>query len=81
MSQPFPPTALRRRHGQTIRDSSSSYKIDYVQLIKTFLNPDGHHNRIIGSKVIAVFLDGGTLHREGSAPATYAAGLFVVVLE
>ena len=66
MSQPFPPTALRRRHGQTVRDTSS-YKIDYVKPIKTFLNPEGHHNRITGSKVIAVFLDGGTLPIGGVA--------------
>ena len=35
-----------------VRDSSSSYKIDYVIVIKTFLNPEGHQNRISGSKVI-----------------------------
>ena len=28
LSEPFPPIALRRRHAQTVRDSSSSYKID-----------------------------------------------------
>ena len=39
VSDPFPLTALRRRHAQRIRDSSSSYKIDYV---KNFLNPEGH---------------------------------------
>ena len=27
-SDTFPPTALRRRHTQTVRDSSSSYQID-----------------------------------------------------
>ena len=56
MSQPFPPTALRRRHAQTVRDSSSSYKIDYVIVIKTFLNPKGHQNPINGSKVTAILL-------------------------
>ena len=30
LSQPFPPPALRRRHAQSVRDSNSSYKIDYV---------------------------------------------------
>ena len=30
MSQPFPPTALRRHHAQTVRDRSFSYKIDGV---------------------------------------------------
>ena len=38
MSEPFPPTALWRRHAQTVRVSSSSYKIEYVIVIKTFLN-------------------------------------------
>ena len=28
---------------QTVRDSSCSYKIDYVLGIKTFLNPERHH--------------------------------------
>ena len=39
MSQPFPPTALRPRHAQTIRDSTSSYKIDYIIVIKNFPHP------------------------------------------
>ena len=82
MSHPFPPRALRRRHAQTVRDSSSSYKIDYVIVIKNFLNPEGHQNRIIGSKVKAILLKGGfcqlvELHREGSAPAACAVGLFI----
>ena len=29
--EPFPPTALRRRHAQTVRDSPFSYKIDYMR--------------------------------------------------
>ena len=58
--QPFPPTALRRRHAQTVRDSSSSYKIDYVIVIKNFLNLEGHQHPIIGSKVTAILLKGWT---------------------
>ena len=34
-SQPFPPTAFRRRHAQMVGDSTSSYKIDYV-ISRTF---------------------------------------------
>ena len=49
---PFSPTALRSRHTQTVRDSSSSYKI----VIKNFLNPEGHQNPIHGSKVTAAGL-------------------------
>ena len=44
-----------------VRDSSSSYKIDYVVVIKTFLNPEGHPNRISGSKVTAIILMGRIL--------------------
>ena len=55
MSHPFPPTALQRRHAQTVRDNSSSYKLDYVT---TFLNPKGHQNPINGSKVTAILLKG-----------------------
>ena len=46
--QPFPLTALRRRHAQTVRDSTSSLK----------LNPEGHQNPISGSKVTAILLKG-----------------------
>ena len=56
MSEPFHPTALRRRHAQIVRDSSSSYQIDYVIVIKTFFNPEGHQNCIGGSKVMAILL-------------------------
>ena len=58
VSQPFPPTSLRRRYAQTVRDSSSSYKIDYVIVINNFINPEGHQNPISGSKVTAIFLKG-----------------------
>ena len=75
-SQPFPPTALRRRHAQTVRDSSSSYKIDYFIVIKNFLNPKGHQNCISGSKVTAILLKGWICPIGGSAPGACAAGLF-----
>ena len=67
MSEPFPPTALRRRHAQTVRDSSSSYKIDYAIVIKNFLNPEGHQIRITGSKVTAFFVKGYILPISGVA--------------
>ena len=46
------------------------------------LNPEGHQNWFIASKVTAISLNGwilpnGGLHREGYAPAACAAGLFV----
>ena len=58
VSQPFPPTAWRRRHAQTVRVSTSSYKIDYVIMIQNFLNPKGHQNASSGSKVTAILLKG-----------------------
>ena len=61
MSEPFPPTALRRHHTQTVRDSSSSYKIDYVIVIKNFLNPEGHQNSTSTLKVTAILLKGWIL--------------------
>ena len=71
----FPPTALQRRHAQTVRDCSFNYKI----VIKTFLNPEGNQNPISGLKVITILLKGlilpiGEVHPEGSAPAACAAG-------
>ena len=58
LSQPFPPTALWQGHAQTVRDSTFSYKIDYVIVIKNFLNPEGHQNPISDSKVKAILLKG-----------------------
>ena len=73
VGEPFPPTALRCRHAQTVRKSSFIYKIDYVIAIKTFLNPEAHQNPISGSTVKVILLKGlilpiGTmveLHLEG----------------
>ena len=84
LSQPFPPTALRRRHAQTVRDSTSSNKINYVIVIKNFLNPEGHQNPFSSLKVTAIYWRGGfcplvKLHREGFAPVACAAGLFLKV--
>ena len=66
--------SLRRRHALTVADGAFSH-------FKEILNPKGHPNRITGSKVTAILLNGGfcplvELHREGSAPAACAAGLF-----
>ena len=45
MGDPFPPTALQSRHAQTVKDSSPSYKIVYIQLVKTSLHPEGQQNQ------------------------------------
>ena len=70
--------SLRRRHALTVSDGAFSHKIDYVKIS----NPEGHPNRNTGSKFTAILQNGGfcpliELHREGSAPAACAAGLFV----
>ena len=44
-----------------VRDSSSSYKIDYVIVIKNFLNLKGRQNCITGSRVKAILLHGWIL--------------------
>ena len=67
VSEPFPPTALRRRHAQTVTDSTSSYKIDYFIAIKNFLNLEGHQNPISGSKVTAILLKGWILPIGGAS--------------
>ena len=66
------PTALWRRHAQTVGDWVSCYKIDYVIVIKNFLDPEEHQNPISGSTVMAILLKGWILplvelHQEGSA--------------
>ena len=50
-----------------VRDSPPNYKIDYVIVIKTFLNPEGHQNRISGSKVTAMLLKGWILPTGGAS--------------
>ena len=67
MSEPFPPTASWRHHAQTVRDSSSSYKRDYVIVTKNFLNPKGHQNVIGASKVTAILLKKGILPIGGAS--------------
>ena len=53
VTDPLVPTTVRQRHAQTV-----SYKIDYVIVIKNFLNPERHQNPIRGSKVTASLLKG-----------------------
>jgi hypothetical protein len=50
-----------------VRDSFSSYKIDYVKVIKNFQNPKGHQNPISGSTVTLILLKGWILPIGGVA--------------
>ena len=45
---------LQRRHAQTVRHISFSYKIDYVIGIKNFLNLKVYHHPISGSDITAI---------------------------
>ena len=46
------------RFSRTVRDRASSYNIDYIIVIKSFLNPKGHQDPLSGSKVMAILLKG-----------------------
>ena len=49
---------LRRCHALAVADGTFSQKIEYVTIIKGILNPKEHPNRITGSKVMAILLNG-----------------------
>ena len=49
------------------RDSSLSYKIDYVIVMKSFPNPEGHTNCMSGSKDTVILLRKLILHIGGLA--------------
>ena len=61
MSDLLVPAALRRRHAQTVKDSTSSYKMNYVIEIKNFQNSEGHQNIVSCVKVTAILLKGWIL--------------------
>ena len=44
------------REKERFEYGASSHQIDYVILKKTFIHPEGHHNWIIGSKVMIIVL-------------------------
>ena len=41
-----------------VRNGASSHKIDYIAIFQENLNLEGHENRIIGSRVTAILLNG-----------------------
>ena len=59
--------SLQRRHAQTVKNGASNYKTDYIDNVSEFLNPEGHQNRRIGSKVTAILLNGWILPSGGVA--------------
>ena len=62
-----------RRYAQTVRDSNSSYKIDYFIGIKNFPNLEGHQNLISDSKEMAILLKGWILPIGGASSGRVSA--------
>ena len=50
-----------------VKDGASIYKIDYVYIFSEILNLERHQNCFIGSKVPAIYLNGGILPIGGVA--------------
>ena len=48
-----------------VEDSAFSHKINCVSILQD--NLEGHLNRFIGSKVTAILVNGGILHRGGAS--------------
>ena len=76
--------SLRRRHARTVKDCASSHKINNMNIFSKIIICEGHLNGFNGSKGTAILVNGGILlpvelHREGSAPAACAAGLFIYI--
>ena len=63
----------RQSHGQTVADVAFSHKIDYVTIFKEILNPEAHPNRITGSKVTAILMNGWILLIGGASSGRLCA--------
>ena len=50
-----------------VEDGAFSHKIDYVTILKEILNLEGYLNRFIGSKVMAILVNGEILPSGGVA--------------
>ena len=54
---------LRTRHALMVEDGAFSHILQFLEII----NPEGHPNRITGSKLTAILLNGWILHIDGAA--------------
>ena len=50
-----------------VEDGALSHKIDYVTIFQEILNPEGHPNRITGSNVTVILLNGWILPIGGAS--------------
>ena len=65
--------SLWRRHALTFADGAFSHKIGYITIFKEIVNPEGHLNRITGSKVTAILLNGWVLPIGGASSGRVCA--------
>ena len=56
-----------------VENGALSHKIDYVAIFKEILNLEGHLNRITGSRVTAILLNGWVLPVGGVASGRVCA--------
>ena len=58
LSDPLVKIALRRRNIPMVGNCAFSHKIDYITIVLEILKLEGHKNRITGSRVAAILLNG-----------------------
>ena len=58
--------SLWRRPALMVEDGAFSHKIDYIKVFYKILNPNGHPNRITGSKVTVDFAHWWSFSDRGS---------------
>ena len=56
-----------------VEDGAFSHDINYFTIFKEILNPEGHPNRITGSKVTAILLNGWILPIGGASSGSVCA--------
>ena len=61
MTHPLVKISLPRRHAQAVNNGASSCKTNYIDIFSNILSLLGHQNRCIGSKVMAILLNGWIL--------------------
>ena len=59
--------SLRRRHALSVEDGAFSHIIEYGAIFLEIINIEGHPNRITGSRVTAILLNGWILPKGGAS--------------
>jgi hypothetical protein len=50
-----------------VKNDASSHKTNYIEIFSDILNPEGHQNRCISSKVTEILLNGWILPTGGAS--------------